>query len=291
MLTDLFVPVLTPFGPGGSIDDAALAAHCRWVVAQGATGVMLFGTTGEGPSITVAEKLAATAALLTAEPTLPIIGAVTESSIVDVRNCLAGYNRLALQAVLVLPPYYFRDAGPDGFAAFFEDVVANSSHPVLAYHIPSLAPGVPLDRIAGHGLLGVKDSSGDARYTAAALSAGLTVFVGAEALIPDAIAAGAAGTIAGMANLLPGPIAQLCQLARSGELAEAYLLRDRVLRLQQAVIAAAPGLEFLNAFKDIAARLHGHQLGSTRLPLLRRREYLTPDVLAALDAAGALPVG
>ncbi len=66
MIADLFVPVVTPFGQDGGIDDGALAAHCEWVISEGAAGVMLFGTTGEGPSISVREKIDSAAALLRA---------------------------------------------------------------------------------------------------------------------------------------------------------------------------------------------------------------------------------
>ncbi len=51
MIATLFVPVVTPFDTGGSVDRQALAAHCRRVRDEGAGGVTHFGTTGEGPSL------------------------------------------------------------------------------------------------------------------------------------------------------------------------------------------------------------------------------------------------
>lgn len=290
MISNLVVPVLTPFASSGSVDDDALAVHSGWVVEQGASGVMLFGTTGEGPSLSVAEKLAAARALCRDRPDIATIASVTESSLTESVNCIRGYNEIDLEAVLVLPPYYFRDAGPDGFAAFYDAILAVSEHPVLAYHIPSMAPAVPLGYVGSSGLLGVKDSGGDLAYTDAVLAAGKTVFVGAEGLVPDAVAHGAAGTIAGMGNLVPGMLAELCVEARAGNLERAYELRDRVLSVQRAVLAVAPGLEFLSAFRDIAGRLHGYPLGDPRIPLLRRRDYLTDELLAVLDANGVVTV-
>jgi dihydrodipicolinate synthase/N-acetylneuraminate lyase len=153
---------------------------------------------------------------------------------------------------------------------------------VLGYHIPSLAPPVPAEWVAGSTLWGAKDSGGDLAYTRVLVAAGKTVYVGAEAVIADAVAAGAAGAIAGMANLLPGPLARLVAAAGDGDLATAYALRDEVLAVQRAVLAAAPELEFITAFKDLAGQLHGHPMGDARLPLRRRRDYLTPSVTAAL---------
>ena len=80
MIEDLFVPVITPFDNSGNVDRDALAAHCAWTVTQGARGVMLFGTTGEGPSMSVDEKIAAARALTLDLPTVEVIGSVTENS-------------------------------------------------------------------------------------------------------------------------------------------------------------------------------------------------------------------
>ncbi|HEV7656803.1 MAG TPA: dihydrodipicolinate synthase family protein [Mycobacteriales bacterium] len=280
-MPELVVPVLTPFA-GGGIDVAALAAHCRWVVQEGAAGVMLFGTTGEGPSISVPEKLAAASELVDLLPGVPVIASVTETALPTALECVRGYGELPLRAVLVLPPYYFREGAADGVTAFLDQVAAASAHPVLGYHIPSLAPPVPAEWVAGSTLWGAKDSGGDLAYTRALVAAGKTVYVGAEAVIADAVAAGAAGAIAGMANLLPGPLARLVAAAGDGDLATAYALRDEVLAVQRAVLAAAPELEFITAFKDLAGQLHGHPMGDARLPLRRRRDYLTPSVTAAL---------
>jgi 4-hydroxy-tetrahydrodipicolinate synthase len=280
---ELIVPVLTPFDAGG-VDAAALAAHCRWVLEQGAAGVMLFGTTGEGPSLTVAEKLAGAAELVRRLPGVPVIASVTEVALPAALECVRGYAGLPLRAVLVLPPYYFREGAADGVTAFLDQVAAASAHPVLGYHIPGLAPAVPADYVAGSALWGAKDSGGDLAYTRRLVEAGKTVYVGAEAVVADGVAAGAAGAIAGMANLLPGHLARLVAAAGAGDLATAYRLRDDVLAVQRAVLAAAPELEFITAFKDLAGRLHGHPLGDARLPLRRRRDYLTAEVSAALDA-------
>ncbi len=285
MLEGLIVPVLTPYREG-QIDEAALVGHCRWVVDQGATGVVLFGTTGEGPSVSVTEKIAVTGTLIRSDPDLVVIGAVTETSWAGTRECLAGYGELPLAAVLVLPPFYFREDSGDGVAAFFDAVVDASRHPVLGYHIPSMAPGVPIDYLTTGPLWGAKNSGPDPAFTRAAIAAGKVMFVGNEALVAEGIAAGAAGTIAGMGNIVPAAMAEICGLARDGDLAGAQGLTDAVLALQQTLLRAAPGLEFIAAYKDLAGRLQGRDLGDPLPPLRRRREYLTADVLDAVDKVG-----
>jgi len=283
MIQDLFVPVVTPFGEDGAVDIDALSAHCDWVSGQGANGVMLFGTTGEGPSLSVREKVDVARAVTVNLPSLQVIGSVTESSVVDAAACIAGFNNLPLCGTLILPPGYFKESGTDGIRAYFEHLVRLSDHAVLGYHIPSMAPPVTIDVVADLDMWGAKDSSGDMDYTLAVLAAGKGVMVGAEAVVPDAIRAGAAGTIAGMANLIPGHLASICSRTRAGDMETAYRLRDEVTLVQQALISSAPGMEWVAALKQLAGHLQGSSLGDVRVPLVKRRDYRTPEMLALLE--------
>jgi 4-hydroxy-tetrahydrodipicolinate synthase len=284
LIEDLFVPVVTPFDNSGHVDRNALAAHCAWTVTQGARGVMLFGTTGEGPSISVDEKIAAARALSLDLPAVEVIGSVTENSATDAVRCVRAYNDLGLAAVLVLPPFYFRESrgDGDGLLRFYEVMAQAARIPLMAYHIPGLAPAVPMRVIADLDLWGAKDSGGDLAYARAVLDTGKSVMVGAESVIVDAMRAGASGTIAGMGNLLPGELARICVAARAGDIAEANRLLGIVLRVQAAVLRCAPGMEWVAAFKQIATYLHGTDLGQVREPLMRRADYLTEEVLDAL---------
>jgi 4-hydroxy-tetrahydrodipicolinate synthase len=292
LIEDLFVPVITPFDNSGNVDRDALAAHCAWTVAQGARGIMLFGTTGEGPSVSVDEKIATARALTLDLPTVELIGSVTENSATDAVRCARAYSGLGLAAVLVLPPFYFRESNGDGdgLARFFEVVARATRIPLMAYHIPGLAPAVPVHVIADLDLWGAKDSGGDLAYTRAVLDTGKSVMVGAESTVVDAMRGGASGTIAGMGNLMPGELARICMAVRAGDDAEANRLLAIVLRVQAAVLGCAPGMEWIAAFKQIATYLHGAELGGVREPLMSRGDYLTEEVLDALalrDAAAA----
>jgi dihydrodipicolinate synthase/N-acetylneuraminate lyase len=232
----------------------------------------------------VDEKIAAARALTLDLPTVEVIGSVTENSTTDAVRCARGYNDLGLAAVLVLPPFYFRESNGDGdgLVRFFEVMAQAARIPLLAYHIPGLAPAVPMRVIADLDLWGAKDSGGDLAYTRAVLEAGKSVMVGAESTIIDAVRGGASGTIAGMGNLLPGELARICVAARAGDFSEANRLLAIVLSVQAAVLGCAPGMEWIAAFKQIATYLHRVELGGVREPLMSRADYLTGEVLDAL---------
>jgi 4-hydroxy-tetrahydrodipicolinate synthase len=253
-----WVAAPTPLTAEGAVDHAKLAGHALNLFKKGVDGVVLFGTTGEGTSFGVAERIATVEALLKAGVASSRIGlgggfpAITDS-IALVRSALS----LGLNHVLILPPYFDRDVTPDGiedaFAAIFDSVADNRLRATL-YHIPQVSGvGVPVAVAASlrkrYGVLvaGLKDSSADFRQFQAFRAAApeLAITVGNEADIARAIAAGGAGTICGMGNVAPG----LVQAMINGAGAQA--------RMQAAIDVVASGPSFPSTLKAILAAQSG----------------------------------
>ena len=285
MIQDLFVPSVTPFDDDGTIHVDALIAHCDWLLTSGASGLMLFGTTGEGPSLSVAEKVTTAKAVLAAFPDVPVIASVMENALPDILDAVRAFNELPLAATLVLPPSYFRESQTDGMRALFELILSVCEHSLIAYHIPGLAPAVAPSIVVDLPLWGAKDSGDDITYTDAILAGGKPVMVGAEPLLLASMQHGASGGICGVGNVAPALLAEVCRAARDGRIDDAQRALDVVVRLQRAIIDAAPDMEWIAAFKAIAASLHGTDLGGVRIPLKGRRNYLTLAVTVALDEA------
>lgn len=122
---------------------------------------------------------------------------------------------LGLRHVLYLPPYFDRGVTPEGiedaFAAIIDSVADDRLRAAL-YHIPQVSGvAIPttvaanLRKRYGKVVAGLKDSSGDFKQFQAFRAAApeLAITVGNEADITRAIAAGGAGTICGMANVVP----------------------------------------------------------------------------------------
>ena len=119
-----WVAAATPLTPAGDVDTALLGDHARSLFASFCDGLVLFGTTGEGPSFTAAERIATVRALLeqgiaperlalgVGFPAMPDAAALC-------REALA----LGLTQLLALPPYFFRDATEDGLVDAFADLV------------------------------------------------------------------------------------------------------------------------------------------------------------------------
>lgn len=211
-----WVASVTPLATDGSVDSAKLAAHARQLFDKGVDGVVLFGTTGEGTSFNVAERIATVEAMLEAGIATERIGigggfpAISDS--IALTRAVLG---LGLRHVLYLPPYFDRGVAPEGiedaFAAII-DGVADDRLRASLYHIPQVSGvAIPttvaanLRKRYGTVVAGLKDSSGDFKQFQAFRAAApeLAITVGNEADIARAIAAGGAGTICGMANVVP----------------------------------------------------------------------------------------
>jgi 4-hydroxy-tetrahydrodipicolinate synthase len=267
VISGVFVPLLSAFAPDGRADPGASAEHARWLVAAGVDGLVPFGTSGEGPSLSLREKRAILGALLAAVPGTPLVPAITESSLDTALQLVQVANDAPVTAVMLLPPFYFRPLDDGGLRRYVAEILAASTHPVLLYHIPQFAPPVPVPLVAELPVWGVKDSGGDLDYTRAVLAAGKQVMVGAEHTIVDAVQAGAAGTIAGLANVLPEHLMAVVAAARAGNTAAAGKVLGQALAFRDEMLGAVGPLEWMSAMKQLAQLRHGVDLGGVRAPL------------------------
>ena len=290
----LWCATLTPLGPEGAIDHARMAAHVRALFAQGVDGVAPFGTTGEGPSFSVAERRAGLDALIAA--------GTAPSQLVPGTGCAAfsdtvSLTRHAVQVgcsrCLVLPPFFFKDLGDDavyGYFAALIDAVADPRLSLYLYHIPQFSGvAISADVVAKlaadypRTVAGVKDSGGDFAHTQALLAAvpRLAILVGHEPHLPKLMRAGGAGTICGIANVFPRLVAPLLKpnAAPSDE--------ERIAAFIDAIFR----FPFLPAFKALrAAQTNDAAWRTLRPPLFALNEADRARLLAALAAAG-FPIG
>ena len=193
----LWCATLTPLDASGGVDHGLLVAHARSLLAQGVDGVAPFGTTGEGQSFSMAERIAGIEALLAAGIGPERVVAATGCAALPETVALTRHGaRAGCAACLVLPPFFWKDATDDGLFTWYAkviDAVGDPSLRIYLYHIPQVS-GTPLsvdlvERLAGAfpGVIaGVKDSAGDWSNTAALLARvpQLAILVGHEPHLP-----------------------------------------------------------------------------------------------------------
>lgn len=212
----IWAALATPLDSDGDLDLAGFGAHAKTLLRTGCDGVAPFGTTGEGPSFSGAEREAGLEALLSAgvQSDQVIVGigaAALDDAIGLARHALS----VGVSRFLMLPPFYFKDVDNDGVYAAFARVLDRIGDPrsrLLLYHIPQVSHvpirGPVISRLLADypGLVaGIKDSTGDLHHSLQLVRRfpEISVFCGAEEHLPAVLAAGGAGTICGLANLVP----------------------------------------------------------------------------------------
>ena len=283
MRDGVYVANVTPFRDDRdfTLDLEAYRAHVSWLAEHGVTGIVAFGTNGEGPSVATSEKITTLEALAGDDHGLDLVATLMEGNLPDTLRLLERLEDLPLGGVLVLPPSYFRPVALEGLRIFYERVLESTRHPVLAYHIPRYGVPVPAELVCALPVWGVKNSAGDADYSAAVRAGGRQVMLGTEddlaGDLPDS-----AGAISALANIVPDQMVEVHRRARAGDREGA----ERLAAHLRDVVAVTKEHDSPAVLKVLAGAQHGIDLGTVRPPLLPvPRDY---DVRAALARLGVV---
>lgn len=206
----VIAPVPTPFTGAGDPDLATLARHLTWLEGEGLDGVLVLGSNGEFPSLTLTERLDVAVTAAEAAGSMTTILNVGSCALAEAAEAAGRAAELGYDAVLAPPPFYFRSAPVEGLAAFVVSLLDHSPLPVLLYHIPTTT-GVPvsdalLSAVLDHPrFAGVKDSSGspDELLRFAGQLESRALFVGNDRLVRTCRDAGGAGSITACASVAP----------------------------------------------------------------------------------------
>jgi 4-hydroxy-2-oxoglutarate aldolase len=295
-LRGVFAPATTPFDPvTGDADVVAMRANLRRWLRAPLAGVVLFGSTGEGPLLDEDEKARLTAACrpVVDAGRLLLAGTGAESTRATIRATRAVAAEGA-DGVLVQPPAYFRPAmTPDALRDHYVAVADASPVPVILYQVPprfstiELAPGLVGELARHENVIGIKDSHGDLKALTALVDAcgrNAQVLAGSGAVLFGALEAGAVGGILAVALLAPHECAELCRLYADGKLADAGRIQERIAPVHRAIVGEL-GIPGMKAALDELG-MHG---GAPRPPLKPLREKERAKARDALAAAGLLP--
>ena len=280
----VYVANVTPFEDDASlkIDVDAYLAHASWLGEKGVSGIVPFGTNGEGPSVALREKLVVLEALFERELPIQVIPAVMQGNLPDTVGMLEALEDYPATAVLILPPYYFKPAAAEGLERFYEPVLEATRHPVIAYHIPKYAVPVPEELVTGLPVWGVKDSGGEPGYTEAVLKAGKGVLLGTEDDLWEGLNTEAQGVVSALANFMPEEIVEMRQKVEEGDEAGGKALSEKLQR------ARSMTKEYASAavLKKLAQARHGTQMGTVRPPFVPApADYDPQPALAASSSA------
>jgi 4-hydroxy-tetrahydrodipicolinate synthase len=278
----------TPFAADGSLDLDAARALARHLVEHGSEGLVLAGTTGEGPTLSDREKLALCDAVL--DEVGSDARVIANTGTYDTAHSVhltREARQLGVHGFLAVTPYYNKPP-TEGLVRHFAAIAAAAGGlPVIIYNIPqrvilNLEPEL-LARLAQESgnVVAVKQATTDLDQARAILEAGLVLYAGNDDLLAPFLELGGSGGIHVASHLVGSEMLRMCELAESGDFEAVHAL-DREL---------APVFDAMNITVNpiplkAALELVGLRAGPPRLPLVEATDEQRAVLRSALEARG-----
>jgi 4-hydroxy-tetrahydrodipicolinate synthase len=277
-LAGVYAAAVTPLNADSSLDLDSVPVLLKFLAERGCHGVVLFGTTGEGPSFSPAERerlLRAACEVRAATSDLRLLAGTGTPSLSETIELTKLAFDLGFEGALAVPPYYFRKATDNGLFTWFSEVIQKavpSDGYLLGYHFPSVAGiGFSMELLTRlkdafpAQFAGIKDSSHDAEFArdlGNRFGSDLAVFSGTDTYVQLALQNKAAGCITAPANILSPGLREIWDLMEEGK--DATEVQARV-KVQRDVLEKYP--PFPPTLKALLHRLHGLPRWTVKPPL------------------------
>jgi 4-hydroxy-tetrahydrodipicolinate synthase len=285
------IPALvTPFA-NGAVDLATLRSLVDWQIAEGSSGLVPVGTTGESPTLSHEEHETVVAEVVkAARGRVPVIAGAGSNSTAEAVRLIRHAEAVGADAALVVTPYYNKPTQA-GLVAHFTEVHNASTLPIFIYNIPGRSVVDMTPETMGQlaelpRIVGVKDATGKLERVSqqrASCGADFIQLSGEDATALGFNAHGGRGCISVTANVAPRLCAEFQAATLAGDYASALAYQDRLMPLHEAIFLE-PGLA---GAKYALSRL-GHCRNEVRLPLITVSDGVAGRIDAAMRHAGLM---
>lgn len=289
-ITGLVPATFTPFHADGNLNLALIAPMVEQLIADGVTGLYVCGSTGEGVSMTSAERMAVTDAFVAAVAgRLPVIVQVGHNSIAEACLLAEHAQKAGADAVSATPPSYFKPPTLDALIDCMAEIAAAAdSLPFYYYHIPSMTgvtPNVAALLREGAGriptLVGVKFSHTAVFDMQAALAVDngrYNLLFGSDEMLLSGLCGGAHGAVGSTYNFAAPLYNRILAAFAAGDLATAQHLQGQAVAMVNLLVRHGGNA----AIKSVMAFL-GLDCGPVRLPQValtaEHRDRLREDLM------------
>ncbi|ABA80065.2 4-hydroxy-tetrahydrodipicolinate synthase [Rhodobacter sphaeroides] len=285
------IPALvTPF-KNGELDLDTLKKLVDWQIAEGSTGLVPVGTTGESPTLSHEEhETVIEAVVKAAAGRVPVIAGAGSNSTAEGIRLIRFAETVGADAALVVTPYYNKPTQA-GMIAHFTALHDCCSLPIVIYNIPGrsvvdMSPETMGTLARLPRIVGVKDATGKIERVSqqrASCGPDFIQLSGEDATALGFNAHGGVGCISVTANVAPRLCAEFQQATLAGDFAKALEYQDRLMPLHEAIFLE-PGL--------VGAKYALSKLGlcsdEVRLPLVGLTDATKARIEAAMRHAGLI---
>ncbi|HEU5003492.1 MAG TPA: 4-hydroxy-tetrahydrodipicolinate synthase [Actinomycetota bacterium] len=283
--------MVTPFDRDGNVELGAAQKLATWLLDNGSDGLVVTGTTGEGPTLSDEEKVRLWSAVVEAvgDRAKVIAGSGTNDTAHSIRLTQQA-EKAGCHAALVVTPYYNRPPQA-GLVAHFQAVATHTGLPLVLYDIPSrtgrkIDHATLLELAAMDTIVGVKDAAGDVQAAArlrAEAPEGFELYCGNDADTLPWLSIGAAGVVSVASHIAGARMADMMDRFWAGDVEGARALNAGLLGVFDALAVTSNPIPV-----KAAMELLGHPVGAPRLPLPAATAAEIDQIRRALGTAGLL---
>jgi 4-hydroxy-tetrahydrodipicolinate synthase len=288
VLGSILTAIVTPFKGDGSVDLGAFRALARHLVGNGSDGLVVTGTTGEGPTLSDDERMALYAAAVdeVGDRATVVAGTGTYSTAHSI-HLTERAHALGVDGFLIVTPYYNKPP-QRGIVEHFKAIAAATSKPILVYNIPGrsvvnieTATMAALAEIPT--VTAVKQANADLGQAHAIVELGLDLYAGDDDLILPFLELGGVGGVCVQTHVVGPQVRELLRRFQAGDVAGARAL-DEELRPSIQLLRVAPNPIAIKC----ALALLGHEVGGLRLPLVEATDDEREAIRGCLERLGLL---
>ncbi len=291
MIKGSIVAIVTPMHEDGSLDLPALRSLLDWHVEEGTDAVVIVGTTGESPTVSVEEHCELIkVAVQHVAGRIPVIAGTGGNSTAEAIELTRYAKEVGADASLQVVPYYNRPT-QEGMFRHFKQIAESVDLPVILYNVPGRTVAdmsndtiVRLSSVPG--IVGVKDATGNlgrATELLRAVPKSFAIYSGDDPTAMALMFCGGHGNISVTANVAPRAMHELCMAAMEGRIADAIAINDQLIPLHNKLFVEPNPVPVKWALAQM-----GRIQGGIRLPLVPLAPACHDIVRNALRESGVL---
>jgi 4-hydroxy-tetrahydrodipicolinate synthase len=291
MIKGSIVAIVTPMHADGSLDLPGLRNLIDWHIAEGTDGIVIVGTTGESPTVTVDEHCELIRiAVEHTNKRIPIIAGTGGNSTAEAIELTKYAKQVGADASLLVVPYYNRPT-QEGMYQHFKKIAESVDLPAILYNVPGrtvadMANETILRLAQVPGIIGVKDATGNIGRGIDLIRLAPKSFAVYSGDDPTAMAlmlCGGKGNISVTANVAPRGMHELCIAAMAGDIAKAKEINNLLFPLHQKLFVEPNPVPVKWAMQEMGKIPPG-----IRLPLVALAPEYHETVRVALREAGLI---
>ena len=284
--------IVTPMHEDGSLDYPGLRSLLDWHVAEGSDGIVIVGTSGESPTVSVEEHCELIrVAVEQIAGRIPVIAGTGGNSTIEAIELTKFAQKVGADASLQVVPYYNKPT-QEGMYAHFKKIAESVDLPIILYNVPGRTvadlAGDTVVRLAGvPGIIGIKDATGNLERGTLLIAdlkhsghGDFSVFSGDDLTAAMLMLMGGKGNISVTANVAPRLMHELCIAAMSDDVKKTREIQYKLLAVHKAMFTEANPIPVKWALHEM-----GKITAGIRLPLTPLSVSLREPLKAALKQA------